>query len=105
MWSEMDTDAQLITWAMAGDGEAFAHLVDRHQRSVYAYLARRAGAHAAEDLLADVWVAAFRGRASFDTRWESAGSNVYYVNIQFANVGEPESVTAPVGAVDVDGLG
>jgi hypothetical protein len=36
MWSEMDTDAQLIGWAMAGDGDAFAQLVDRHQRSVYA---------------------------------------------------------------------
>lgn len=34
-----------------------------------------------------------------------AGSKIYSVNIQFANLGEPESVTAPVGAVDVDGLG
>jgi hypothetical protein len=33
------------------------------------------------------------------------GSNVYSVNIQFANLGEPESVKAPVGAVDVDGVG
>jgi RNA polymerase sigma-70 factor (ECF subfamily) len=72
MWSEMDTDAQLIGWAVAGDGEAFAHLIDRHQRSIYAYLARRAGAPDAKDLLADVWVAAFRGRTSFDSRWESA---------------------------------
>jgi len=71
-WSEMDTDAQLIGWAIAGDSEAFAQLVRRHQGPVYAYLARRAGSPAAEDLLADVWMAAFRSRASFDARWDSA---------------------------------
>jgi RNA polymerase sigma factor (sigma-70 family) len=70
--SEMDTDAQLIGRAIAGDSEAFAHLVRRHQGPVYAYLARRSGSPAAEDLLADVWVAAFRSRASFDVRWDSA---------------------------------
>jgi len=71
-WSEMDTDAQLIGRAIAGDSEAFAQLVRRHQGPVYAYLDRRAGSPAAEDLLADVWMAAFRSRASFDTRWDSA---------------------------------
>jgi RNA polymerase sigma factor (sigma-70 family) len=71
-WSEMDTDAQLIGRVIAGDSEAFAQLVRRHQRPVYAYLARRAGSPAAEDLLADVWMAAFRSRASFDARWHSA---------------------------------
>ena len=76
-WSETDTDAQLIGWAIAGDNEAFAQLVRRHQRSVYAYLVRRAGSPAAEDLLADVWMAAFRSRASFDTRWDSARPWLY----------------------------
>jgi RNA polymerase sigma-70 factor (ECF subfamily) len=57
---------------MAGDRGAFAQLVGRHQRSIYGYLARRAGAPVAEDLLAEVWMAAFRGRGSFDARFESA---------------------------------
>jgi RNA polymerase sigma factor (sigma-70 family) len=71
-WGEMDSDAQLIGSATAGDGGAFAQLVGRYQRPIYAYLARRSGPHVAEDLLAEVWVAAFRGRASFDARYESA---------------------------------
>jgi RNA polymerase sigma factor (sigma-70 family) len=71
-WSEMDSDAQLIGWATAGDGGAFAQLIGRYQRPVYAYLARRVDPPVAEDLLAEVWMAAFRGRASFDPRFESA---------------------------------
>jgi RNA polymerase sigma factor (sigma-70 family) len=69
---EMDSDAQLIGSATAGDGGAFAQLVGRYQRPIYSYLARRCGSDIAEDLLAEVWVAAFRGRASFDTRYQSA---------------------------------
>ena len=71
--SEMDSDAHLMGCATAGDGGAFALLVGRYQRPVYAYLARRVGPPLAEDLLAEVWIAAFRGRASFDPRFESAG--------------------------------
>jgi hypothetical protein len=35
----------------------------------------------------------------------SVGSVVFTVKIEFAHLGQPESVTAPTGAVDVDGLG
>jgi RNA polymerase sigma factor (sigma-70 family) len=65
---EVASDAQL----MAGDGKAFAQLVVRYQRPIYGYLARRVGTPAAEDLLAEVWMAAFRGRGTFDARFDSA---------------------------------
>jgi RNA polymerase sigma-70 factor (ECF subfamily) len=68
----MDSDAQLICRTMAGDSGAFAQLVGRYQRPIYDYLARRAGAPVAEDLLAEVWMAAFRGRGTYDPRFESA---------------------------------
>jgi RNA polymerase sigma factor (sigma-70 family) len=108
-WSEMDTDAQLIGWAIAGDSEAFAQLVRRHQGPVYAYLARRAGSPAAEDLLADVWMAAFRSRASFDARWDSArpwlfgiarnGLQKHWARLRSAESGEGE-VSDPWPEVD-----
>ncbi len=68
----METDAQLIDRAVDGNSNAFGEVLRRHQLPVYSYLARRAGAQAAEDLLADVWIAAYEARASFDTHWESA---------------------------------
>jgi RNA polymerase sigma factor (sigma-70 family) len=70
--SEMDSDAQLMDRTRAGDGDAFAELVKRYQMPIYGYLARRAGTSAAEDLLAEVWIAAFRGRGNFNGRFDSA---------------------------------
>ncbi|MGA3147683.1 MAG: RNA polymerase sigma factor [Acidimicrobiales bacterium] len=68
----METDSQLMARAVAGDTEAFGDLVRRHQSVVYRFLARRAGPHDASDLLADVWIAAFRSRHTFDLERESA---------------------------------
>jgi RNA polymerase sigma factor (sigma-70 family) len=68
----MKTDSQLIARAVAGDNEAFGDLVRRHESVVYGFLARRAGSTDAGDLLADVWIAAFRSRHSFDLERESA---------------------------------
>jgi RNA polymerase sigma factor (sigma-70 family) len=108
-WSETDSDAQLIDWATAGYSEAFAQLVGRHQGPIYAYLARRAGSVAAEDLLADVWMAAFRSRASFDARWGSArpwlfgiarnGLQKHWTRLRREESGEGE-VSDPWPAVD-----
>jgi DNA-directed RNA polymerase specialized sigma24 family protein len=36
------------------------NLIGRYQRTIHGYLVRRAGASAAQDLLAEVWMAAFR---------------------------------------------
>ena len=58
----MASDAQLIVRSLAGDGEAFVEVIRRHEAAVGAYLTRRAGRGAAEELLGEVWVAAFGSR-------------------------------------------
>jgi RNA polymerase sigma factor (sigma-70 family) len=68
----MASDAQLITQAVDGDSEAFGQVVRRHQVAVHSFLARRSGPSDADDLLADVWISAFRSRATFDQSRESA---------------------------------
>lgn len=68
----MSTDAELIGWSLAGDGEAFVEVVRRHEAAVGAYLVRRAGLGAAQDLLSEVWLAAFRSRPSYDRSFANA---------------------------------
>lgn len=55
------------------DPRRFEALVDLHGRRVHAYLARRAPAYA-DDLLAEVWLAAYAARHRYDAaRGEVAG--------------------------------
>ena len=68
----MISDAELIGWSLLGDRDGFTEVVRRHEAVVGAYLARRAGHAAAEDLLAEVWLAAFRSRSSYDRSFPSA---------------------------------
>jgi len=62
----MESDADLIGRSLTGDGEAFMEVICRHEAAVGAYLARRAGREAAEDLLGEVWIAAFESRGAYD---------------------------------------
>lgn len=62
----MDADAEDLVRSRE-DPPAFEHLVGRHSVALHGYLARRAPA-AADDLLADVWLTAFRRRRDFDPR-------------------------------------
>jgi DNA-directed RNA polymerase specialized sigma24 family protein len=62
----MESDADLVGRSLAGDGEAFMEVICRHESAVGAYLTRRVGRDAAEDLLGDVWVAALGSRATYD---------------------------------------
>ena len=64
----MESDAELIGRSQAGDQEAFVEVICRHEAVVGAYLARRVGRDAAEDLLGDVWVAAFESRGRMTGR-------------------------------------
>jgi DNA-directed RNA polymerase specialized sigma24 family protein len=50
----MASDAELIARSLAGDGEAFMEVIGRHEVAIGAYLERRVGREAAEDLVPDV---------------------------------------------------
>ena len=64
----MTSDADLIRRSLDRDIEAFVEVVWRHESALGAYLARRVGHAAAEDLLGDVWVAAFESRGHTTSR-------------------------------------
>jgi RNA polymerase sigma-70 factor (ECF subfamily) len=75
----MASDAELIGGSLDGDVDAFMEVVGRHEVAVGAYLARRAGRDAAEDLLGEVWVAAFESRGSYDRSYADARPWLYGV--------------------------
>lgn len=63
---ERAKDDAAIFAAADADPEAFGQLFDRHAAAIHRYLARRVGPDEADDLLADVFVAAFRARHRYD---------------------------------------
>ena len=75
----MTSDAELIGRSQAGDGQAFMEVISRHEGAVGAYLARRVGREAAEDLLGEVWVAAFESRGTYDRSFAGARPWLYGV--------------------------
>lgn len=66
-----DSDASVIerSW---DEPEAFAVLFDRHADSVHRYAARRLGAEAAEDVMAETFTTAFQQRFRFNTELADA---------------------------------
>jgi RNA polymerase sigma factor (sigma-70 family) len=75
----MTSDAELISRSLDGDGQAFMEVIGRHEAAVGAYLTRRVGREAAEDLLGDVWVAAFESRRTYDRSFAEARPWLYGV--------------------------
>jgi RNA polymerase sigma-70 factor (ECF subfamily) len=73
----MASDAELIGRSLAGDGEAFVEVVCRHEVAIGAYLERRVGREVAQDLLGDVWVAAFASRRTYDQSFAEARPWLY----------------------------
>ena len=65
------TDGALIR-ASFDRSEIFGQLFDRHAVVVHRYLTSRVGVEAADDLVSEVFVAAFRCRKSYDTRFTNA---------------------------------
>ena len=63
----MDTDATLMERSLHGQPDSFVEIVRRHETAVHAYLARRTGREAADDLLAEVWLRAYSSRTTYDT--------------------------------------
>ena len=68
----MSSDAELMGRSLAGSGSSFVEVVRRHEVAVGAYLARRAGKEAAEELLGEVWLAAFASRSTYDRAFPDA---------------------------------
>jgi RNA polymerase sigma factor (sigma-70 family) len=68
----MDSDAELISRSLTGDERAFMEVIYRHEAAIGAYLARRVGREAAEDLLGEVWVAAYESRGTYDRSFAGA---------------------------------
>jgi RNA polymerase sigma factor (sigma-70 family) len=58
-------DATLVALSRRSP-ECFAALFDRHAPAIYAYVARRLGADAADDLVAETFLVAFQRRKSYD---------------------------------------
>ena len=73
----MASDAELIERSLSGDAEAFMEVIGRHEVAIGAYLERRAGREAAEDLLGDVWAAAFTYRGAYDQSFPEARPWLY----------------------------
>jgi RNA polymerase sigma-70 factor (ECF subfamily) len=65
------TDGEVIARSLRAP-EHFAVVFDRHHEAVHAYAARRAGPDAADDLLGEVFLAAFTHRKRFDASVGSA---------------------------------
>jgi RNA polymerase sigma-70 factor (ECF subfamily) len=69
-----ETDASLV---LAGNPAAFTDLLRRHGQAIHAYLARRAGRDAADDLLGEVWLRAYAARQNYDEHWPDARPWLY----------------------------
>ena len=65
------TDAQLIAES-ATRPRAFLELLERHQRILYGYMARRVGPDLAEDIVAETFTRAFALRERFDQARDDA---------------------------------
>lgn len=67
----MSTDSEIIQRSLEHPA-AFAELFDRHARAVNAFATYRIGRNAAEDVLSETFLVAFRRRADFDLDADSA---------------------------------
>lgn len=67
----MSTDSEIIRRSIE-EPEAFSEIFERHVKPVGGYIRRRVGQGAVDDVLSETFLVAFRRRASFDVRWESA---------------------------------
>jgi RNA polymerase sigma-70 factor, ECF subfamily len=65
------TDAEVITQSLH-DPEFFSVIVERHATSVLRYVKSRVDGSTSEDLLADVFAAAFQARERYDTRYDTS---------------------------------
>jgi RNA polymerase sigma-70 factor (ECF subfamily) len=67
------TDRQDIARVLAGDREAYADLVDRHQGRIIAHLTRLVGRDAADDLAQESFVRAYQALGRYDPTYPFRG--------------------------------
>lgn len=67
----MSTDSEILSRSRESPA-AFAELFERHSTSVAAFIRRRVGVDAVDDVLSETFLVAFRRRGDFDTTWDSA---------------------------------
>lgn len=67
----VDHDGQMLGGDARPEPIVFVAMVRDHSAAVHAYLTRRAGGQAADDLLGEVWLRAFRSRHNLDPAWET----------------------------------
>lgn len=68
----MSTDSEIIRRSL-DEPAAFAEIFDRHAPAVTSFASYRVGRHAAEDVVSETFLVAFRRRVDFDLGVESAG--------------------------------
>jgi RNA polymerase sigma factor (sigma-70 family) len=74
--SVLITDSELIL-ASAHEPEAFGQIFDRHAQAIHRYVARRIGGSLADDLTAEAFLIAFRGRDRYDPAQSDARPWLY----------------------------
>jgi RNA polymerase sigma factor (sigma-70 family) len=74
--TEFEDDALVIA-ASIDEPDRFRAIFDRHAQLIDRFLTRRVGREVAEDLLAEVFLAAFRRRARYDARYRDARPWLY----------------------------
>jgi RNA polymerase sigma-70 factor (ECF subfamily) len=67
----VSTDAAVISQSL-DDPESFTLVIERHATAIFRYLGSRVDRSTSEDLLADVFAAAFQARDRYDTRYDNA---------------------------------
>jgi RNA polymerase sigma-70 factor (ECF subfamily) len=72
-----ESDASLMRLAASGQAGSFLALMGRHGQAIHAYLARRCGRDAADDLLSEVFLRAYAARGTFDGRRHNARPWLY----------------------------
>lgn len=71
-----DDDASLIERSVT-EPELFGVLYERHAAAIHRYVTRRLGNVVADDVVADTFLIAFRGRARYDPARRTAGPWLY----------------------------
>jgi RNA polymerase sigma factor (sigma-70 family) len=74
-------DDEALIAASAAEPARFGEVFDRHADEIYRYVARRLGTETAADLVSEVFLIAFRNRASFDPARAEVRSWLYGIAV------------------------